>query len=172
MSETPIELVLSIASLGITVYFWFVQSRRERPNLRIFQIAGFRAVCRRHPQRQDVKRLCVQQMDSGGVLIANNSIRQNSIVLFDCWLLLAGGQQIAGDWGSLDDDKPPWNVGPECSISMGLACFFDVPEDFEIPEEYQIGVEFVTASGKRFSHVFSREVLSAGTRPGEFSRAA
>ena len=88
MEEASIELILSVASFSITIYFWLVKARRERPQLRIYQIGGFRAYCRRHQQRDDVKRLGVQQLDSGGVLIANNSTRQNSIVLFDCWLLL------------------------------------------------------------------------------------
>jgi hypothetical protein len=172
MVETPIEIILSVASFSITVYFWFVQSRRERPRLNIYQINGFKAVCRRHQQREDVKRLCVQQMDSHGVLIANNSTRQNSIVLFDCWFLLPDGKQIHGDWGFVGDDRPPWNIGPESTISMGLACFFDVPKDFEIPESFEIGIDFISASGKRFAHTFTREAPEASTIIDEYSAAA
>lgn len=157
MTDAPIELVLSIVSFAVTLYFWFVQARRERPQLKIFQIGGFRAVCRRHPQREDVQRLCVQQMDDCGVLIANNSTRQNSIVLYRCWFVLPDGKEIQGDWGTVGDDKPPWNLAPESSISMGLACFFDVPADFEIPDNYEIDIDFVTASGRKFEHTFQRE---------------
>jgi len=107
MEDTPIqiEVLLSLASLAITVYFWLIQARRERPCLRIYQIGSFRAVCRRNQQRDDAKRLCVQQMDSCGVLIANNTTRQNSIVLFDCWFILPTGQTIPGDWGAIGDDR-------------------------------------------------------------------
>ena len=73
MEDWPVqfEVLLSFASLAITVYFWTMQARRERPSLRIYQIGSFRAVCRRNQERDDAKRLCVQQMDSCGVLIAN-----------------------------------------------------------------------------------------------------
>ena len=119
MTGKPVELILSIASFGITLYFWFVQARRERAQLRFYQIGSFRGSIRRHQQRDDVKRLCVQQLDSCGVLIANNSIRQNSIVLFHCWFVLPDGTEIEGDWGSVGNDRPPWNIGPESSISDG-----------------------------------------------------
>ena len=171
MTDAPIEILLSAASLTVTAYFWFVQARRERPQLRLYQVGGFRAVCRRHQQRDDCKRLCVQQLDSCGVLVANNSIRQNSIVMFDCWLLLPDGRELRGDWGSVGDQQPPWNIGPESSISLGLACFFDVPADFEIPETYQLGIAFVTASGKRFKHVFTSTVASS-TDTGRLRQAA
>lgn len=172
MTAAPWELIVSFTSLGLTAYFWLIQARRERPQLSIYQVGGFRAVSRRHPQRDDRKRLCVQQLDGCGVLVANHSIRQNSIVLFDCWLLLPGGQQIRGDWGTVGEDKPPWNVGPESSIAMALACFFDVPEDFELTKDYQIGVEFVTASGRRFAHTFFREAPALGEVRQRFRRAA
>ena len=171
MTDAPIELLLSCISVGITGYFWFIQARRERPQLTMYQVSGFRAVCRRHPQDDEIKRLCIQQLDSCGVLIANNSIRQNSIVMFDCWLLLPSGQQFQGEWGSVGDDRPPWNIGPETSISLGLACFFDVPSDFKIPDTYQIGIAFITASGKHFRHTFMHE-LPGNVSSVQYARAA
>lgn len=77
------------------------------------------------------------------------------------------GQQIRGDWGAVGEDKPPWNIGPESSIALGIACFFDVPQDFEAPDSY--GVKFISASGKRFAHTFAPEVLAAN---GNAARAA
>ncbi len=79
--------------------------------------------------------------------------------MFECWLTLPGdketsGQEIRGDWRSIGNDKPPWNIGPESSISFGLACFFDVPLDFDIPDTFQIGIDFITANGKSFHHTF------------------
>ena len=171
MTDAPIELLLSAMSLGITAYFWFIQSRRERPQLSMYQVSGFRAVCRRNQRDDDCKRLCVQQLDSCGILIANNSTRQNSIVMFDCWLLLSDGRRIRGDWGSVGEDKPPWNIGPESSIALGLACFFDVPTDFEIPQTYQIGIAFITASGKSFHHTFAHE-LPGHAESIEYTRRA
>lgn len=172
MSDSPIEMILSVASFAITVYFWFIQSRRERPQLNIFQISGFKAVCRRQQGREDVKRLSVQQINPTGILVANNSTRQNSIVLFDCWFLFPDGRQIKGDWGYVGEDRPPWNIGPESTIAMGLACFFDVPADFEIPENYEIGIEFITASGKRFAHSFTKEIEDASSAVEDYSAAA
>jgi len=93
-------------------------------------------------------------MELGGVLVANNSSRQNSIVRFDCHLVYAGGW-LKGSWGYLNDDKPPWNLPPQTSIAISPACFFDVPEDFEVGEDLQFRVAFVTASGRRFSHRFT-----------------
>lgn len=172
MEEASVELVLSITSFGITIYFWLVKARRERPQLRVYQIGNFRAVCRRHQQRDDVKRLCVQQIDNCGVLIANNSTRQNSIVLFDCWFLLPDGEHIRGDWGTIGEDRPPWNIGPESTIAMGLACFFDVPPDFEIPDDFDIGVEFISASGMRYAHRFRKQAPSFAAEHEHHAAAA
>ena len=64
-----------------------------------------------------MKRLCLQQLETGGVLIVNHSTRQNSVVTFDCFLHTPRGT-IAGDWGYGGEDKPPWNVGPESTIAF------------------------------------------------------
>lgn len=172
MTNASVEIVLSVVSLSVTLYFWFVRSRNERPQLTIYQIQGFRAMTRRHQSREDAKRFGVQQLDSCGVLVANNSTRQNSIVLFDCWLLLPDGTQIKGDWGTVGEDRPPWNIGPESTIAMGLACFFDVPVDFEVPETYEIGVEFISASGKRYAHTFTPTLPETATDSNSYSSAA
>ncbi|MGI9473689.1 MAG: hypothetical protein ACR2NZ_19255, partial [Rubripirellula sp.] len=133
-----------------TTYFWFVKARGERPSLQLFQLSDFRAVCRRHPEDSNLKRLCLQQLDTGGVLIVNHSTRQSSVVCFDCYLQTDRGE-ILGDWGYSGDDKPPWNVGPESTIAFSPACFFDLPEDCEVPEEPRFRIVTVTANGKAFS---------------------
>ncbi len=169
MTELSMETIFSGTSLAVTLYFWFVQARRERPSLMIHQVGDIRAMCRRHPQRDDAQRLCLTQTDTHGVLIANNSSRQNSIVLYDCWLVTAKGGKIRGDWGFVGDDRPPWNIGPDSTIAMGLACFFDVAPEYEIPDDLQVRVEFITANGQRFAHTFHRQcqVQTGGsaTRP-------
>ena len=132
-------------------------ARKERPHLEFYQLSDFRAACRRHRDRDGAKRLCLQQLDTGGVLIVNHSTRQNSVVLFDCLLRTDSGV-IHGDWGYSGDDKPPWNIPPQSAISLSLACFFDMPDDYEVPEDLRFRVEFVTTSGKRFPHVFSRNL--------------
>ena len=88
------------------------------------------------------------------MLIANNSIRQTSIVRFECFLKYKG-EVIKGRWGYMQEDKPPWNIGPESTISLAMACFFEVPEDCELPKNFDFRVEFVTVSGQRFPHMFS-----------------
>lgn len=150
------ELLLSAGSAILTGYFWLVRSRRETPRLTFYQLQDFRATLRSSRDEKKAKRLGLTQIEPCGVLVANNSTRQNSIVRFDCFLRHKG-QQIRGSWGYVDDDQPPWNIAPESTISMRLACFFDVPENFEIPDNLRFRVEFVTASGKRFSHLFSRQ---------------
>jgi hypothetical protein len=162
------RMLLSAASFLFTTYFWFVKARRERPNLQFFQLNDFRSVCRRHPDRKDVKRLCLQQLDTGGVLIVNHSTRQNSIVVFDCFLQTNDGE-IQGDWGYSGDDKPPWNVGPESTIAFSPACFFDVPEDFEVPEDPTFRIRFITASSRQFTHTFTHQAprLGSATRPSK-----
>ena len=79
MEEASIELILSVASFSITIYFWLVKARRERPQLRIYQIGGFRAYCRRHQQRDDVMRIsqtgCRDEFDSDFVLVGNFKVR-------------------------------------------------------------------------------------------------
>lgn len=155
--DLPIDaqLLFSGVSLIVTCYFWCVRTRRERPNLQFHQLADFRVNCRRHPEDPDQKRLCIQQLETGGVLIVNHSTRQNSIVLFECFLPTDDGV-IEGDWGYSGDDKPPWNVGPEASIAFSPACFFDLPVDLNVPEDPVFYLRFVTASGKRFTHRFTR----------------
>src|SRR5437773_4681954 len=151
-----VEMVLSVLSTVVTGYFWLVRSRQERPNLKIFQLRDFRTSLRggEGAGARKAKRLSLTPMELGGVLVANNSLRQNSIVRFDCYLSYAGGW-LKGSWGYLNDDKPPWNIPPQTSIAISPACFFDVPEDFEPSDDLQFRVEFVTASGRRFSHRFT-----------------
>lgn len=150
-----LEMALSVSSFLFTSYFWLVKSRRERPKLEFYQLSDFRMITRRHPEREGVKRLCVQQLGTGGVLIVNHSTRQNSIVMFECLLHTSGGV-IHGDWGYSGEDKPPWNIGPESSIAFSPACFFEVPESFEVADDQEFELRFITASGKRFRHRFAR----------------
>lgn len=148
-----VETILSLGSASMTAYFWLVKARQERPRLRIFQLGGFRATVRRGSTDQNSKSLGLTQLDDTGVLIANDSTRQNSIVRFDCFLKHQGSW-LKGRWGYVNDDKPPWNIPPESAISMNMACFFDVPEDYETPQNAEFRVEFVTVSGQRFPHRF------------------
>lgn len=154
LPELSPEVVISVASLSMTSYFWLVQARRERPDLKFFQLRDFRATLRRGDPERKTKKLGIVQVESGGTLIANNSTRQNSIVRFDCFLS-HNGKLIQGKWGYVDEDHPPWNIPPQSTIAMSLACFFDVPEDCEVPENLDFRVEFVTVSGQRFRHLFS-----------------
>lgn len=165
------RMLLSGASFLFTTYFWFVKARKEKPNLEFFQLSDYRTACRRHPEIEGKKRLCLQQMDTGGVLIVNHSTRQNSIVLFECFLKTEQ-REIAGDWGYGGDDKPPWNVGPESTIAFSPACFFDVPEDYEVPENPEFRMRFITASGKTFTHTFTRKAPRFVAGEDSVSRAA
>lgn len=169
-SSIDVRLIFSGFSFLVTTYFWLVKARKERPNLQFYQLSNFRAVCRRHPDREDWKRLCIQQLDTGGVLVANHSLRQNSVIFFECFLLTEEGL-IAGDWGFSGEDKPPWNVGPESTISISPACFFDVPADYEIPENPEFHVQFITASGKQFGHRFTKNAPRLGSST-EYAKAA
>ena len=88
------------------------------------------------------------------MLVANDSTRQNSIIRFDCFLH-ANGTVTSGSWGYINDDKPPWNIGPESTIALSPACFFPVADDFEIPDDLRFRIEFITVSGRRFGHDFT-----------------
>lgn len=149
-----IRSVMAGGSAAVTSYFWFVRSRRESPRLEMYQLGNFRASLRRKEGAENIKRLCLSQIDTGGVLIANNSTRQNSILRFDCYLE-HHGNRIKGDWGYTGEDKPPWNVGPETTIAFSPACFFEVPEDYEVPDDLEFRVELVTVSGKRFGETMA-----------------
>lgn len=149
--------LLSVGSFVVTVYFWFVKARSERPNLEFHQLSDFRTTCRRNPDQEGQKRLWFQQLDTGGVLIVNHSSRQNSIITFDCFLQTERGE-VRGDWGFTGDDKPPWNIGPESTIGFSPACIFDVPEDYDVPENLNVRIEFIAVGGKTFHHNFTRQV--------------
>jgi hypothetical protein len=155
MPEFDFSIVLSVGSLLMTGYFWLVQSRRERPNLQFFQLSHFRATSRRHPDDPTKQRFCLQQLEPGGVLVVNHSLRQNAIVVFDCYLLTPAGE-IRGDWGYASSDKPPWNLPAESSLAISPAFFFDLPSGEETPTDPSVRVEFITASGRRFTHVFQQ----------------
>lgn len=171
-----LRMVLSAFSFVVTSYFWLVKARKERPHLEFHQLSGFRVTNRRHQTREGWRRLCLMQIDTGGVLAVNHSTRQNSIILFDCFLHTDQGL-VPGDWGYSGEDKPPWNVGPESTIALSPAFFFDLPEGFDIPESPEWSAYFITASGKSFSHRFTMAPpkLRATEPPGEaaeFTRAA
>ena len=151
-----VKMIFSAFSFVLTSYFWLVKARKERPCLEFYQLSDFRLTTRRHPKRDGWKRVCISQLDTGGVLAVNHSTRQNSIILFDCYLQTDLGR-VQGDWGFSGEDKPPWNLGPESTISLSPAFFFDVPEEYDPPESPEFSASFVTASGKRFSHRFSLE---------------
>lgn len=148
------EMVMSAFSAAFTGYFWLIKVRKEKPALTIIQLRNFRTSLRTAQNGSGGKRLGLTQVEPCGILVANNSIRQNAIIGFDCFLKYKG-ETIKGDWGYVNDDTPPWNIGPESAISLSLACFFDVPDHCELPEDLNFRVEFKTASGKRFPHLFS-----------------
>lgn len=156
------QLVISLLSLLITAYFWLVRVRRERPNLEFIQLSDFRSSCRRIPNRDDARSYCLQQLGPGGVLIVNHSLRQNSIVTFDCFLVTEEGM-IRGEWGYGGDDSPPWNVGPETALAFSPACFFEVPSDFVEPEQPVFYIRFRTASGRKFTKRFIKTVKQVAT---------
>ena len=155
-ASLDLKMIFSGLSLVFTGYFWLVKARKERPNLQFYQLSNFRLSTRRHPQREGWKRVCLQQLGEGGVLAVNHSTRQNSLILFDCFLVTERGT-VQGDWGYGGDDRPPWNVGPESTISLSPAMFFDVPDDFPVPDAPEFYADFVTASGATFSHCFTME---------------
>lgn len=151
------EAVLSVVSLGLTTYFWLVKARRERPSLQFFQMRSFRTNLRSNRDDSNTKRFGLTQVEQCGVLIANNSTRQTSIVRFDCHFEWRG-RTIKGYWGYMEDEKFPWNIPPESAIDIRLACFFDVPDEFEVPDDLEFTVEFITVGNRRFAHRFSLRV--------------
>ncbi|MGE3807260.1 MAG: hypothetical protein AB7K24_21565 [Gemmataceae bacterium] len=148
-----VESALSVGSALMTSYFWLVRARRESPCLTVFQMQDFRALPRRGDPERKTKRLCFSQVSPGGVLVANNSVLHNSIIRFDCELKL-DKQWIKGDFGWLNDEKPPWNLPPQTTIALSIACFFEVAEDYAVPEDAEFRVAFQTISGKKFPHTF------------------
>ncbi len=162
---------MSGVSLLVTAYFWLIKSRKEQPHLEFHQLSDFRATLRSHPAKPDCKRLIVQQLDTGGVLIVNHSTRQNSVVLFDCVVKTPGGK-VFGDWGYGGEDKPPWNIAPESTIAFSPACFFDVPQDYEIPDDLEFTVIFHTASGRPFRQKFSLQAPRRSEIAAESRKAA
>ena len=153
LSDLPIDTFLAVGSATMTAYFWLVRVRQEQPQLTVHQLAGYRASMR-HCDTPGKKRLCLAQIDTGGVLVANHSVRQNSILRFDCFVTI-DGREVRGDWGWTGDDKPPWNIGPETAVALSPACFFEAPEAYEPPEDLAFRIELITVSGRRFSSTMS-----------------
>jgi len=163
-----IKMVFSAFSFLVTSYFWLVKARKERPSLVFHQLSNFRMTTRRHQRREGWKRICISQIDTGGVLAVNHSTRQNSIIMFDCHLLTDLGL-VKGDWGYTGEDKPPWNIGPESTIALSPAFFFDVPEEYEAPAAPEFIATFITASGKSFTHHFALEAPMRSSQAGDDS---
>lgn len=157
MPSFSIEAALSIFSAAMTSYFWLIRARREKPCLQFYQLGNFNAGLRSRPDSKEQKSLVLSQVMATGVLVANQSTRQNSIVKYEGFLKL-GEDEIKGSWMYAEDDLPPWNIAPESSIALRLGCWFDVPDGYEVPDELEFEIEFVTASGKRFSHRFQRKL--------------
>ncbi len=155
LSDFPVDTCLAVGSAAMTGYFWLVRVRQEQPALSVHQLSNYRATLRRS-ETPGMQRLCLSQLDTGGVLVANHSVRQNSVLKFACYLETPHGE-IEGDWGWTGDDKPPWNVGPETTIPLSPACFFDVPEGYRAPDDLRFRIELVTVSGRRFGHTLSLE---------------
>ena len=155
-----VQSLMAAGSAAVTGYFWLMKANKERPDLKVYQLANYRAMLRRGTAEQPGKRLGLTQIEPGGVMVANNSSRQNSIYRFDCYLKQPGGE-IKGDWGWCHEDKPPWNIGPETTIAVSPACFFDVPDNYEVSDELEFRIEFVTVSGKRFRHTFGLQANAA-----------
>lgn len=172
LESFDIKMLFSSVSMLVTGYFWLIKARKERPCLRFHQLSDYRLTTRRHPKRDGWKRVCLTQQGTGGVLAVNHSTRQNSIILFECFLFTADGV-IAGDWGYTGDDRPPWNVGPETTIAFSPAFFFDLPESAEVPDDPEFHAHFVTASGATFTHRFALETPPRGSSlPAPVARAA
>ena len=155
MKVISIELIMSVVSFSFTLYFWLVRMRHERPNLKFFQLYDFYLVRKaKTPEGRFTARF--NQRQEKGVLVANDSVMQNSIVRFDC-TLRDQGREFRGYWGYLGQDRPPWNIPPQSTISISPHCEFPVPEDFEPSrEDFELVLDFVTVSGRKFRHVFRK----------------
>ena len=165
------KLIFSALSFAFTGYFWLVKARKERPDLRFHQLSHFRHSSRRHPTKEGWRRHGFQQLDTGGVLAVNHSTRQNSIILFDCFLMTER-EIVRGDWGYSGEDKPPWNLGPETTIAFSPAFFFDLPDGVALPEEPEFHAHFITASGVTFTHRFTLEAPQRRSSEPPIARAA
>ena len=148
-----LETILSVFSATATGYFWFVKARRERPSLDFYQTQSLRSSIRKMSGEATQRTLSLTQIGEGGLLIANNSTRQTTILRCDC-LFEWKGQVLPGRGGHMEDELYPWSIPPESAIPRRLAVFFDVPDDFELPDSFEFQAEFVTVGGRRFSHTF------------------
>lgn len=153
MKQIPFEILLSGLSLVVTFYFWLTKARGEKPNLKIFQLWSFGSSGGRVDEAAGTEKISVWPMESGGVLIANNSTLQNSIIKFDCYLKL-DNKWVKGTWGYQNNEKPPWNIPPQTTVAISPVCFFEVPKGFQMKEEAVFRIDFITISGKRFGHIF------------------
>jgi hypothetical protein len=153
IQQIRFEVFLSALSLVVTFYFWVIKARSEKPSLKIFQLWSFGSSPGRENAEQGTKTISVWPMESGGVLVANNSTLQNSIIKFDCYLKVAD-KWVKGTWGYQNQEKPPWNIAPQTTVALSPVCFFEVPKDFEMKDNAVFRIDFITISGKRFGHIF------------------
>ena len=154
LAKVTLQSVMSTFSAVVTGYFWLIKARKERPSFTVHQLQSFRASLRRGADEKS-KQLSLLQTEPSGTLIVNHSTRQASIVKHEASIGY-NGKVIKGRFGWVGEDRPPWNIGAESTLAMSMACFFDVPADCELPDEFDFSVEFVTAGGYRFTHIFDK----------------
>jgi hypothetical protein len=156
-----LAIMLAVLSICITVYHWVITMNREKPDLSFYQLNNFRStIYGANSKKHDWKRLVFSQISTDGTLVANHSALQNSIVYFKCKLKY-GSKSVDGDWGYLGDNKPPWNIPPQGSISLSPTCTFKVPKAFVKPDDYKLEIKFATTSGNGFVHTFLKEAPTA-----------
>jgi hypothetical protein len=154
MPTLSTDSLMSGFSAVLTGYFWLVKNRGERENLRIFATLPFQATPRGGDADRKTKRLIFNQLGTGGVLLANNSTVQNSVLRFECFLKVAG-DWVAGSPLLLNGEKAPWNLPPQTAVGVSAGGTFEVPEAFEPDDQTLLRFEFVTVTGKRFRQTFT-----------------
>ncbi len=121
--QLNLSMFLSVASSGITFYFWLVKMNRERAGLQFYRLAAFR------PDRLQCSTVagCARAVWYGEVLLANPSTLPAAVLRCRVQFFWQG------EWrdGTLQMEKKddvPWVVEPLRILSRNFGCAFLVAD--------------------------------------------
>lgn len=145
--QDVLNTLFSMASFGVTVYFWFIRVNRERVSVKVYPVGPFEGT-----------------LESGGVglwtgklFLANRSILPTAIVEVQVELLWKGMWRSGRFFGG-EGAEPPWNlkpqqVTPRLQVSAAFAVGEEVTRE-QIYEPQRLRFTFVTVEGWLIAHEF------------------
>ncbi|MBY0522064.1 MAG: hypothetical protein K2R98_01620 [Gemmataceae bacterium] len=136
--------LFSLASAGMTAYFWLVRVNRERESVRVYQVSDFAGTLEPGQVGYWV----------GKIFLANRSINPTAIVEASAELYW-NGRWVPGVVHTADDVDLLWNLTPLQVVARKVGAAFPLDAKTTREQVYapqKLRVTFVTVEGKKLVH--------------------